>query len=233
MLHQDRYVARGSDITPIIDPLARQVVFVPRGDSARFTDPSYHLPAFYELYARWASEDNAHWREVAQVSRAYFKAAAHPRTGLFPDYSLFDGTPTDPSRGGHADFRYDAWRVIHNIAVDHYWFGANPWAVEAANRWQGFFAAQGVTTHGYMYTLDGQALVEDHGPGLAGMNSVASLVATNERASDFVRHLWEIAPAEGQWRYYDNCLHLFSLLHCSGKYRMIGLVPDSSAGQSA
>jgi oligosaccharide reducing-end xylanase len=225
MLHQDRYVSPGSDITPMIDAGTRQIVFAPRGDSARFTDPSYHLPAFYELYARWAKEDNAYWREVAAASRAYFKTAAHPRTGLYPDYSLFDGKPTDPGKGGHGDFAFDAWRTIQNVAVDHYWFGKNPWAVEGATRLQAFFAEQGIQMHGYLFTLDGKAKNVDHGPGLAGMNAVASLVSKHPRAMDFVRHLWTIPAARGQYRYYDNCLHLFALLHCSGKYRMIGVEP--------
>ena len=225
MLHQDRYVSAGSDITRMIDPPTKQVVFVPCGDSSRFTDPSYHLPAFYELYARWAKDDNAYWREVAEASRRYFKTAAHPGTGLFPDYSLFDGKPTDPGKGGHADFGFDAWRTIQNVVVDHYWFGANPWAVEAANRWQGFFAERGIETHGHLFALDGRAMNTDHGPGLAGMNAVASLVSSHPRAMDFVRHLWTIAPARGQWRYYDNCLYVFAMLHCSGRYRMIGVEP--------
>ena len=142
MLHQDRYVAAGSDITRMIDPVTKQIVFVPRGDSSHFTDPSYHLPAFYELYARWASAAGDYWREAAEVSRAYFKTAAHPTTGLFPDYSLFDGTPTDPGQGGHADFRFDAWRVIQNVVDRSLLVRREPWAVEEANRWQGFFAAR-------------------------------------------------------------------------------------------
>jgi endo-1,4-beta-D-glucanase Y len=225
MLHQDLYVSAGSDVTRMIDPTAKQVVFVPNGEGARFTDPSYHLPAFYELFARWAKEDNAYWREVAGASRAYFKTAAHPTTGLFPDYSRFDGTPTDAWGGGHADFRADAWRVIQNIAIDRYWFGGDPWQVEAANRWQGFFASQGIATYGNMYTLAGKQLAADHSAGLVAMTAVGSLVATNPRARDFVEQLWTIEPTRGRWRYYDGCLYLFGLLHCSGKYKMIGLEP--------
>ena len=223
MLHQDRYAGAGSDMTRMIDSTVKQVVFVPHGEGARFTDASYHLPAFYELFARWAREDNAYWREVADASRAFFRTAAHPVTGLFPDYSHFDGTPIDPWPGGHADFRADAWRVIQNIAIDHYWFGANAWAVEEGDRLQAFFAAQGITTHGNMYTLAGQQLEADHSPGLVAMNAVASLVSTNARAQDFVRHLWDIEPTRGRWRYYDGCLYVFGMLHASGRYRMIGL----------
>ncbi len=57
------------------------------------------------------------------------------------------------------------------------------------------------------------------------MNAVASLAASEPRAVAFVQHLWTIAPTRGRWRYYDGCLYLFGLLHCSGKYRMIGLDP--------
>jgi oligosaccharide reducing-end xylanase len=223
MLHQDRYASPESGVTRMIDPTVKQIVFVPDGEGARFTDPSYHLPAFYELFARWASEDGAYWREVANASRAFFKAAAHPVTGLYPDYALFDGKPTDPWGSGHADFRADAWRVIQNVAVDRYWFGGDPWEAEAASRWQAFFASQGITTHGNMYTLAGQRLEPDHSAGLVAMNAVASLASTNARASEFVSHLWSIEPTRGRWRYYDGCLYLFGLLHCSGKYRMIGL----------
>ena len=226
MLHQDRYVAPGSDMTPMIDPAAKQIVFVPHGPGSRFTDPSYHLPAFYELFARWAAEDNDVWREIADTSRAYFRRAAHPVTGLFPNYSNFDGTPHDPWNFGADDFRADAWRVIQNVVVDHYWWGANPWAVEAADRIQAFFAAQGISTYGNMYTLDGRQLAPPHSPALVAMNAVASLVASNPRTMDFVRELWTIQPTRGRYRYYDGCLRLFGLLHLSGRYRMIGLEPE-------
>ena len=42
---------------------------------------------------------------------------------------------------------------------------------------------------------------------------------------DFVQHLWTIEPTRGRWRYYDGCLYVFGLLHCSGQYRIIGLEP--------
>jgi len=228
MLHQDRWTEPASGVGPMFDPATRLVVFVPRGPGAGFTDPSYHLPAFYELFARWARRDNDAWREIARASRAFLHAAARPETGLFPDYARFDGAPTDPwSRAGasHADFRADAWRVIQNIAVDRYWWGGDPAAVDEANRLQAFFARQGLATYGNMFTLDGRQLERDHSPGLVAMNAVASLVATGPRALDFVRELWYVRPTRGRWRYYDGCLYLFGLLHASGRYRMIGLEP--------
>jgi len=225
MLHQERYAGRGSGVGPMFDPVTRQVVFVPRGPGSEFTDPSYHLPAFYELFARWARADNDTWREIARASRAFLRTAAHPLTGLYPDYARFDGTPTAPWGGGHDQFRADAWRVIQNVAVDQYWWGADPLAVDEANHLQAFFARQGLATYGNMFTLDGRQIEPPHSPGLGAMNAVAGLVATDPRALDFVRELWLVQPTHGRWRYYDGCLYLFGLLHASGRYRMIGLEP--------
>ena len=38
------------------------ILFVPEVSPQMFTDPSYHLPAFYELWARWGpKEDRDFW----------------------------------------------------------------------------------------------------------------------------------------------------------------------------
>ena len=95
MLHKDE---EGSlPATSMFDAETKQVVFVPMtGPASRITDPSYQLPHFYELWARWADKDQAYWKEAAAASRAFLKKATHPVTGLAPDYAQFDGAPTDP-----------------------------------------------------------------------------------------------------------------------------------------
>ena len=45
------------EVTAIINHEALQVVFAPNPTAGQFTDPSYHVPAFSELWSRWA--DNA------------------------------------------------------------------------------------------------------------------------------------------------------------------------------
>jgi len=58
----------------MFDAKTKQVVFVPMiGRNSSFTDPSYHLPAYYELWARWADKDNEFWKQAAQASREFFK----------------------------------------------------------------------------------------------------------------------------------------------------------------
>ena len=92
-----------------------------------FSDPSYHLPHFYELFALWAKEeDRAFFKEAAEASRNYLKRACHPVTGLSAEYAEFDGTPYQPvldQWGGRHDWYYsDAYRTIANIALDYEWF---------------------------------------------------------------------------------------------------------------
>ncbi len=164
----------------------KQIVFVPMvGRASSFTDPSYHLPAYYELWARWSERDNEFWADAAQVSREYFQNAAHPQTGLMPDYANFDGTPygTDD----HKDFRFDAWRTLSNVAVDYAWFAADPWQVEQSNRVLDFFASRGIDSYPNQFTLDGTPLSSDHSTGLVAMAAVAALAADPETGKPFVQ----------------------------------------------
>lgn len=216
MLHKQE---QKSDLaTNMFDARTKQVVFVPTiGRHSSFTDPSYHLPAYYELWARWADKDNEFWKQAAQASREFFKKAAHPQTGLMPDYAEFDGTPTG---GEHKDFRFDAFRVASNVAVDYAWFAADPWEVEQSNRLLEFFYTQGIDRYVNQYTLDGKPLSSDRSTGLMAMNAVAALAATTDKAPQFVEALWEARIPSGRWRYYDGLLYMLALLHVSGNFRI-------------
>jgi len=207
---------------PMFDPKTKQVVFVPVGTAATFTDASYHLPAFYELWARWAKKDRAFWKEAAKVSRAYFKTAVHPITGLASDYSTFEGKPTKPpwnSSNAADNFQSDAFRVAGNIAMDWAWFGVDKWQVEQSNRLLAFFASQ-KPDYVSQYTVDGKPLVKYKSQGHMAMNAVAALAADSADAKRFVQELWDVQIPSGQWRYYDGLLYIFGLLHCSGEYKI-------------
>ncbi len=216
MLHKNE--EKTGVATNMFDPETKQVVFVPSGRNATFTDPSYHLPAFYELWARWANKNNQFWKAAAQASRAFWKKAAYPATGLMPDYAEFNGEPAaDPT---HQDFRFDAFRVASNVALDWAWFAADPWEVEQSNRLLDFFRSQGLETYGNQYALDGKPLSGDRSPGLIAMNAVAGLAADPEKSRDFVQALWNLPIPSGQWRYYDGLLYFLALLQVSGNYRI-------------
>jgi oligosaccharide reducing-end xylanase len=218
MLHKGEETG-AAGVTGMFDRAAQQVVFVPHGEGARFTDPSYHLPAFYELWARWAAaeEDRGFWRAAAGASRALFRRAADPRTGLMPDYAEFDGRPR--VRGGHEDFRYDAWRTLSNPALDYAWFAADPWTVAQSNRVLRFLAAQGPLCPD-RFRLDGTPVSTDvNSAGLIAMAATAGLAADPDVARPFVARLWELEIPRGQFRYYNGLLYLLGLLETGGRFR--------------
>ena len=192
-------------------------VFCPIGNAATFSDPSYHLPAFYEVWAREAEQDKDFWSEAAEASRQHFKDATNEKTGLGPDYSEYNGAAKND--GNHGDFRFDAWRIAANIACDYAWWAQDDWATTHANRIQSFFYDQGVDSYGNQWSLDGKNLGADHSPGLVAMNATASLASSDKKSWSFLEDLWNISPTTGKYRYYDGCLYMMGLLHCSGKFR--------------
>lgn len=222
LLHHMLHNNEGGDasvVTPMFDRKEKQIVFVPVGRGSQFTDPSYHLPAFYELWARWAADpaDRAFLAEAAAISRRHFRAAAHPTTGLMPDYARFDGTPV--AFGGHGDFRFDAFRTIGNVALDWSWFGQDKWQVAQSNRVLAFLAAQGPHCPNN-FTLDGRALTADHSPGLFAMAAVGALAADSADAKLFVERLWNMPAPAGIERYYDGLLYFLALLQAGGRYQI-------------
>lgn len=205
------------------------ILFVPSVMPHPFTDPSYHLPAFYELWARWGPpEDRAFWLRAAQASRAYFPKAAHPLTGLTPVYSNFDGSPLKTPFDQSDKFGYDAFRTASNWSVDWSWWRKAPVEQELSDRIQSFFLKQGIDSYPPLYFLDGRPYQpekhqKDHPEGLVAENAVAGLAATHrETARKFTEALWKTPVPSGQLRYYDGMLYLMSLLHASGEFRIWG-----------
>ena len=194
-------------------------VFCPIGNAATYTDPSYHLPAFYEVWALEADQDNEFWSEAAKASREYFRKATNASTGLAPDYSEYSGAAKN--EGNHGDFRFDAWRTAANIACDYAWWAKDDWAVTHADTLQSFFYDKGVENYGNQWALDGsKEHSTDHSPGLVAMNATAGLAASTQKAWAFVEDFWNISPTTGKYRYYDGCLYMMGLLHCSGNFRV-------------
>jgi oligosaccharide reducing-end xylanase len=207
---------------PEFHPEHKMVRFTPNLRRPDHTDPSYHLPAFYELWARWGPKaDRPFWAAAAKVSRDYFQKATHPVTALAPNYANYDGTPVAGFGGKNENFGPDAWRTAANWAVDWSWWAADPRERELSDKIQVFFQSEGIDGYGSMYTLDGKTLGGSHSTALVATNAVASLAATNgERAAKFVDALWKADIPSGRYRYYDGMWYLMGLLHCGGEFRI-------------
>jgi len=224
-------------VTNLIDDEYKLITFVPHGWGATFTDPSYHLPAFYEVWALWADDGRADlWRECAEKSRAYLHKATHPVTGLNADYSHYDGTPFDTKRTIGKEFRFDSWRVPLNIALDYSWSCVDKeWQQEYGYKIQDFLYSQGLETFVDQYNVDGTMVADTlsaggykalrHSLGLVSSSAAVSLACSHPKSREFIHHFWNSKHepyADGYFdAYYDGLLQMFAYMHLSGNYRII------------
>ena len=203
------------------------IKFVPE---CEFSDPSYHLPHFYEIFAERADpEDRGFWAEAARASREYLHTACHHETGLCSDYAEYDGSPLKHSFNRHAGLHYsDSYRTIYNIALDWAWNKADLWQPENCRKLQKFFEEAGEKWDNVPH-IDGTFTDEKamHPVAILSTKAAASLAAIDganddERAlaEKLVREFFDFPLREGKRRYYDNCLYLFSLLMLAGEYKI-------------
>jgi oligosaccharide reducing-end xylanase len=218
---------RTESIGPMVEEDHNMIRFVPNVPGG-FTDASYHLPAFYELWARWGPvEDRAFWAKAADVSRDLFSKVTGPETGLTPERSNFDETPVLSRDGTPTPFSYDSWRSVSNWSVDYSWWRKDSRETVLSDRIQKFLYGQGISTFADRYTLDGKPLSTRHSTGMLATTAVGSFAAsTGPIPKAFVEELWNTPVPSGEQRYYDGLLYLMSMLHCSGNFRIIEADPS-------
>jgi oligosaccharide reducing-end xylanase len=202
-----------------------QILFVP---GSSFTDPSYHLPHFYELFAEWADEeDREFWLKAVDASREYLAIACHPETGFSAEYAEFDGSPMSRplpwTTDRHDWFFSDAYRTVANIGLDYEWFGVDKGQRVAADNIQKFLYGDFKKGNYYIYEIDGTIAANSpalHPVAIPATVAAASLAADNEYTKEWVEAFYKMPLRTGKWRYYDNCLYFFAFLALSGNYRM-------------
>jgi oligosaccharide reducing-end xylanase len=204
----------------------KQVVFVPNtGQASSFTDPSYHLPAFYEVWAAAAETNNDFWSDAATTSRDYFLTTANATTGLMADYANFDGTPYTTSINGgttHQHALFDSYRCSMNMALDYTWYKKSDNEKALCELRQTFFNRKGISNYPSLWQLDGTEYTASgtfHAGGLVGCNGVGSLASDKELAWDFVKQVYTTSPPSGLYRYYDGLLYMMSLLQVAGEFQ--------------
>lgn len=224
----------------LIDSATGLISFVP---GMPFTDPSYHLPAFYEVWARYADDGRAsYWRECARKSREYLHKSINPITGLNPDNNNFDGSLMKGPFGFGSAFRYDSWRVPMNIALDYSWSCSDQaWQQQYGETFQNFLYKEGLDTFVDQYNIDGsrpEKLLRAgnypeklrHSIGLLATSAAASILCSHAKSYEFIDHLWNAKhepDADGYFdAYYDGLLRLFAFMHLSGHYRVIEKTPQ-------
>ena len=214
-VHQHEIVPQGE---PMWDPDNAYIRFVPQ---MKISDPSYHLPHFYELFAMKADDaDRPFWKHAAEQSRRYIAVSADPQTGMSPEYADYDGK-TVLLFGKPWVYYSDAYRVAENIALDRVWFGRDPSLDQVATNLQDFFGRQDMENL-QAYELDGTPQNEPamHPVAIKAVLAAASIASTSEQRIRFLQQFAELPLRKGKRRYYDNCLYFFCLLMLTGHYRM-------------
>ena len=215
----------GGGQTGLFNQQSNMVVFYPNGNAATFSDPSYHLPAFYEIFAQDGNPADANrWRQIATVSRGFFVSSANPNTGLHPDYAGFNGAAVDSNDGqNHNHFKYDAWRVPMNMALDYVWTGPDQRLKTQVEKYHNFFAngylGDGNVTEA-LFQLNGQ-LSGDGGNGSTALTATLAAGALISDAPDrvrFVENAWNVGQQSGFYRYYQESVYVLGMLAASGWY---------------
>lgn len=215
-IHQAEMVEGGE---PMWDNQNHLIKFIPE---TPFSDPSYHLPHFYEIFAERADEaDRDFWKIAAKESRAYIAKSSHPVTGMASEYADYDGKPIK-IHGKIQEFYSDAYRVAMNIGLDASWFGTNQALTDAINRLQIWFHENTKLGEYDSYMLDGTPIGEPamHPTAIIATLAAGSLASDNKYRLDWVKAFWDTPLRKGVRRYYDNCLYLFCLMMLAGELKI-------------
>ncbi|MCQ2198382.1 MAG: glycosyl hydrolase family 8 [Paludibacteraceae bacterium] len=201
-----------------------------------FSDPSYDLPAFLELFSRWSTSNNNRWNQTVSATRDHLYKSCNTSSGLFTDYNNFDGTPhagfdnNNPSN----TYLYDAMRCAMNYGMDCYLFGKDAKRqTEMAKRIIDHFEKDGYK-HA-RFNWDGSVLgiksSDSYTLGETGANAVACYALMNEpsyatKVKTNLNNAWNASLATGTYRYYDGLVHYLSMLHLCGSFKIYKPTPD-------
>ena len=201
------------------------IVFQPLGNGNDFSDPSYDLPAYLELFSRWAEKDTDKWKKAVTAARDHLYKSSNTSSGLFADYSSFNGQPQSYSYNSNSTkYMYDAMRCAMNFGMDYYLFGADSTReIEMANRIINFFEKDGYQ-HA-RFNWDGSNPQEQYTQGEAGANAVAAIALrstadSEEKIKKNLQNAWDTKFMTGQYRYYDGLVHYLAMLHLSGNFKI-------------
>ncbi len=214
-IHQTEMVDGGM---PMWDSTNYYIKFIPE---TPFTDPSYHLPHFYELFAILADEkDRLFWKKASEESRKFLHIACDKDTGMAPEFSEFDGTPNHYENHGY--FYSDSYRVAMNIGLDAAWFNKDENLGNIIDKLQAYFSENTSLGEYHSYTIKGKPLNQPalHPVAIIATTAAGSLAAKGKYRMEWVRNFWNLPLRKGERRYYDNCLYFFSLLMLAGQYRI-------------
>jgi endo-1,4-beta-D-glucanase Y len=177
------------------------------------TDIQYYTPAFFRIFAEVSGDND--WNELADDTYTILNAAAHPVTGLVPDWQSVSGIP-----GGNSKripyYRYDACRVPWRIALDYLWNGntrAREWCTKVSH-WANDIGPANIRDG---YNLDGTENNQGyHNSAFIGGFAVAAMCNSQTIADAFGKELGSTRLDDNHW--FTLCTRTVYLLPVTGNF---------------
>lgn len=155
------------------------------------TDPSYILPAFYQVWACFDPDNSDFWNEAIKDGREYFHVGVDGN-GVCPYQSAWDGSRPQAANS-------DSVRCVMNLMMDHNFFAADPWQTEV---YAPMFANH----------------ERNAGPPSLYCNATLGFGLPPDEGKAFVDRLWSAnVPSRDYW---NGVLYMLSLLHVSGNFKL-------------
>ena len=170
-----------------------QYYLVKFGSSSNNVDPSYVLPAFYEVWACFDTANAAFWQQSATAGRAYMQKAVDSN-GVCPYQTSL--TATNPQAANS-----DSTRCPVNLMMDWYLFGKDPWQKDT-----------------YAPKFGSYSSSRNSGGASVGCNSTLGFGLPSSSGKAFVDKLWSTGvPSHDYW---NGVLYMLGMLHVSGNFRI-------------
>jgi oligosaccharide reducing-end xylanase len=170
-----------------------QYYLVKFGSGSNNVDPSYVLPAFYEVWACFDTANAAFWQQAATAGRAYMQKAVDSN-GVCPYQTSL--TATNPQAANA-----DSTRCPVNLMMDWYLFGKDPWQRDT-----------------YAPKFGAYSSSRNNGGASVGCNSPLGFALPSSSGKAFVDKLWSTAvPSHDYW---NGVLYMLGMLHVSGNFHI-------------
>jgi len=173
------------------------------------TNPSYFAPAYYRYFATVTGDNN--WLLVADKCYDILNLAAHPTTGLLPDWCDANGNQTS---NGY-DYRYDAARVPWRIALDYHWFGIADAATICTDLTNFVISQGGTTSIVDGYQLNGNPIGGNHNNTFVGCFAVGGMATTDQTYVD-AAYTDNVSTAANT--YFNSTIKALTLLNQTGNF---------------
>jgi oligosaccharide reducing-end xylanase len=159
--------------------------------SANTTDPSYILPAFYQVWACFDAANADFWNTAITDGREFFHAGVDGN-GVCPYQSSWDGSRPQAANS-------DSVRCVVNLMMDYNFFEADPWQSE---------------TYAPMFA----AHERNAGPPSSYCDALLGFGLPPADGKAFVDKLWSAnVPNRDYW---NGVLYMLAMLHVSGNFQL-------------